>query len=518
MTLQLNTLEINQNIFGQRNTAAVATTTDLDNVGNGTWVYSDPTLTAGTAGTTTIDGYTLADGDRVLVKNQVTGVENGVYEASDTGVGDETVLTRVEDLYIGDSANGYQIWSRRGTVNRGLGFICTAVVGSDVIGTDDPGFTQYDVTQTLAVARGGTSATSFTTNGVLYGNGTNAIQATASANSSVLITSGGGTPSLATTLPSGLTVPGVLLTSTPTLYTPRIIDSGLDHYYNIAVNDLAADRTITLPLLAGNDTFVFEAFGQTLTNKTITSPVINAVTADFTEEILIFADVASAVNEITITNAATGGSPTISTTGDDANVSMALVSKGTGVFTFDAGSAAAPAEIRLLDNTGGEYVGLDVPGTVTASYTLTFPAAVGTTGQVLRLADNSGNLQFASVTSHIEYDITSQNYVANSTNPANSVFAYFAWDNSQYGSGGYNITSILMIFWYQTSSNRNLTLDAYDGTSVIGTITVPAATATGIQTFSVTPPTSDVLISFRAYKTSGGGQNPQIFGLQAEMS
>jgi hypothetical protein len=39
--------------------------------------------------------------------------------------------------------------------------------------------------------------------------------------------------------------------------------------YQIIAAAIAADRTITLPLLAGNDTFVTEAFTQTLTNKTI---------------------------------------------------------------------------------------------------------------------------------------------------------------------------------------------------------------------------------------------------------
>lgn len=46
------------------------------------------------------------------------------------------------------------------------------------------------------------------------------------------------------------------------------------HYiFNTAA--IVANRTITLPLLTGNDTFVTEAFTQTLTNKTLTSPVIN---------------------------------------------------------------------------------------------------------------------------------------------------------------------------------------------------------------------------------------------------
>lgn len=46
-------------------------------------------------------------------------------------------------------------------------------------------------------------------------------------------------------------------------------DSAGTAHYKFAVSDLAADRTVTLPLLTGNDTFVFEAHAATLTNKTI---------------------------------------------------------------------------------------------------------------------------------------------------------------------------------------------------------------------------------------------------------
>jgi len=49
--------------------------------------------------------------------------------------------------------------------------------------------------------------------------------------------------------------------------------------------------------------------------------------------------------------------------------------------------------IRLLDDAGGEYVGLDVPTSVT-TYTLTFPNAVATTNQLLQ-SDSSGNLSYA---------------------------------------------------------------------------------------------------------------------------
>ena len=70
--------------------------------------------------------------------------------------------------------------------------------------------------------------------------------------------------------------------SSPVLTTPQINDSASDHQYVFAVGNLAADRTVTLPVLTGGDTFVFNAHAQTLTNKTIVagdntlSGVVNA--------------------------------------------------------------------------------------------------------------------------------------------------------------------------------------------------------------------------------------------------
>ena len=53
-------------------------------------------------------------------------------------------------------------------------------------------------------------------------------------------------------------------------------------------------------------------------------------------------------------------------------------------------------DLRLGDNTGAEYVGLDAPATVSASYTLTLPAAVGSASQALVTTDTSGTLGFVS--------------------------------------------------------------------------------------------------------------------------
>lgn len=57
--------------------------------------------------------------------------------------------------------------------------------------------------------------------------------------------------------------------SSPVLTTPQINDTSSNHQYVFAVSELAADRTVTLPLLGGNDTFVFESHTQSLDNKTI---------------------------------------------------------------------------------------------------------------------------------------------------------------------------------------------------------------------------------------------------------
>lgn len=65
----------------------------------------------------------------------------------------------------------------------------------------------------------------------------------------------------------GTTDPQILSSKTFTL--PQINDTSADHQYVFAVSELTADRTVTLPLLTGNDTFVFADHAQTLTNKTI---------------------------------------------------------------------------------------------------------------------------------------------------------------------------------------------------------------------------------------------------------
>jgi len=57
---------------------------------------------------------------------------------------------------------------------------------------------------------------------------------------------------------------------------------------------------------------------------------------DGTLELLKFSETGSAVNEFTVANAASGGGPTLSATGGDANVDINITPKGTGVVTISS--------------------------------------------------------------------------------------------------------------------------------------------------------------------------------------
>ena len=79
------------------------------------------------------------------------------------------------------------------------------------------------------------------------------------------------------------------------------------------------------------------------------------------------------------------GSSTITTTG--------AISGGASSFTQI--DITAEGDLRLQDASGGQYVGLDAPATVSTSYTLTFPAAVGAANQVLSLSSTDGTLAWS---------------------------------------------------------------------------------------------------------------------------
>ena len=229
------------------------------------------TLSSAFANNSTVDGITLATGDRILIKNQSTGSENGIYTVNASGA-----PTRATDFdQNAEVTGGAFVFVEQGTANGDNGYVVTNN-GTVNVGTDAISFTQFSgagqitagdgltkgtgstqntinavgsttilveadaikvkssgtanqillssgststqptygqlplgnsnsVTGTLAVANGGSGATSFTDHGLLVGSGTGAFTALAAGTAGQFLISGGGSadPSYTSTIDAG---------------------------------------------------------------------------------------------------------------------------------------------------------------------------------------------------------------------------------------------------------------------------------------------------------------------------
>ena len=84
----------------------------------------------------TLDGVSLSTNDRVLVKDQSTASENGIYIVGSSPA-------RADDLAAGADAAGMFTFVEQGTVNADNGFVCTSNKGSAVVGTNNLAFAQF---------------------------------------------------------------------------------------------------------------------------------------------------------------------------------------------------------------------------------------------------------------------------------------------------------------------------------------------------------------------------------------
>ena len=96
------------------------------------------TLSSAFANGSTIDGVSLSTNDRILIKDQSTQTENGIYTVNASGA-----PTRADDLAAGADAAGAFVFIEQGTVNAENGFVCTSNKGSAVVGTNNLVFSQF---------------------------------------------------------------------------------------------------------------------------------------------------------------------------------------------------------------------------------------------------------------------------------------------------------------------------------------------------------------------------------------
>ena len=110
-----------------------------------------------------------------------------------------------------------------------------------------------------------------------------------------------------------------------------VVFSATDKGYKAVYLDGVATNTGVIEIPLGSDGDVTLTGTQTLTNKTLTSPKIGTNILDTNgNELVVLTATSSAVNEVTLANAATGGAPTITASGET-NVGITLAAKGTGV-------------------------------------------------------------------------------------------------------------------------------------------------------------------------------------------
>jgi hypothetical protein len=284
-----------------------------------------------------IDGVTLVAGDRVLVKNQSTTSENGIYVAVASGAASRaTDYNTAAEIDPGDF-----FFVTGGTNYDNTGWVQTAVVTT--LGTDPITFEQFSGAGTY-----------------LAGNGLTLTGNTFSINTGVTVDLN----TTQTLTNKTLTSPSI---TTPTVTGLKLNDSSIvfegssadDFETTLSVVNPTADRTITLQDATGTLAFTsdietsIDAFGNAVTGGT-------GITASY----------ASTNNVLTITNA---GVTSITGTAD-----QVIASASTGSVTLSLPQSIATTSSPAFASIGVGYVTLTdaLMGTATTSVTTTSATVV----------------------------------------------------------------------------------------------------------------------------------------------
>jgi hypothetical protein len=152
-------------------------------------------------------------------------------------------------------------------------------------------------------------------------------------------------------------IDGSAIASAPFVDTTAIVKGSADATkllrFEVDGFTTGTTRVLTAPNFDG--TIATLAGIESFSNKTLTSPKVNEILDSNGNELLKFTTTASAVNELTLANAATGGKPALSATGGDTNIGIDILPKGTGVVNIDGAvvinESGADRDVRIEGDT-----------------------------------------------------------------------------------------------------------------------------------------------------------------------
>lgn len=171
---------------------------------NGTLGVGATATNAGAQAALSIDSVVMAVSDRVLIKDQASTFENGIYTVTDIGSGSTNwVMTRATDYDQAADVVQYGVTlSDSGAVNAGLLFQETGA-GPWTMGTTPIVFSAFAIGSGTSVNAGLIDEVAY------YAAAGSTVSGLTTANNGLLVTSAGGTPSIGNAILANITVNGI---------------------------------------------------------------------------------------------------------------------------------------------------------------------------------------------------------------------------------------------------------------------------------------------------------------------
>ena len=381
---------------------------------NGTAGVGATLTNANTQAAFAIDGYTAALNDRILIKNQTSTLQNGIYTVTTLGSGATNwVLTRAVDSNTPALIDGEAVFVTLGSTMNDTGWTETATVTA--VGTDAVVYAQFSGAGAYAAGTGlSLTGNTFANTGVLSLTTSSGLSTNTTATGAVSITNTGVTSNVAGT---GITVSGatgaVTITNsgvTSAVAGTNITVSGATGAVTIATSATPSFTTITstqttgtAPFTVASTTNVANLNASSLNGATFAAPgAIGGGTAAAGTFVALTAT--GVISYATTTNNqtySTTGAGVISissgTAGTINNMSIGATTAGTGRFT-SVTATGLTANSFLYSGTGGLLTTTTAPtnGQLLIGSTGSTPVAAALTqGTGITVTNAAGSITIA---------------------------------------------------------------------------------------------------------------------------